>query len=169
MFTGTVTNVRPKREEWVFTRVLEMGFGVCVVRQCADRDSIPAGETAHKLALIESTGGGKLLSLPNENGNFVGNLFQLPSSLASVLCWEPNGHTNKLILSSDSIMGISESADESGGTKVWAGVQTNMESLSVRTIDNRNLLRESNEGLSAMRAFFGVSPHWSPLIPEPMT
>jgi hypothetical protein len=124
--------------------------------QSTHQESLP-GEGTPKLPLLESILGGKLLSVLNQIGNFVGNFFQLLSRLASALGWERYGHANKLILISDPIMGIGETADGSVRTEAWAGVQRHMKCFAVRPVDYRRVCGESNEKFPAVCALVAIS------------
>ncbi len=114
-------------------------------------------EANPKLALLQKIGGSKLLSVLDQLGNFVGEFFDLLGSLAWAPYRERNCHSNELILRSDSIMRVNESADGPTSAETWPGVQRYMKCFSVRSVEYRRVPGESNKCLPAVFTLVGVS------------
>ena len=89
--------------------------------------------------------------------NFIGSTLSQLKNPSSVSAWPHDSLRDVLVVRPKFIADIEEGADTSTGTKVGASVQSDVKSLPVRTVDNRDLLGDPKEGLSAVSALPGVS------------
>ena len=113
--------------------------------------------TRPKEAPVKNVRRVKLGAYLNQLRNLVSGVLCLLKNPSPISAWSQDGHSDVVIVRPQLIVDIDEGTDKSSGAKCRASMQGEVKGLSVRAIDNRDLLGEPNEGLSAVSALTGVS------------
>ena len=93
----------------------------------------------------------------NQLRDFVSGILSLLENCSQVFDRAEYAYSDVVIIQPQAIVNINENADKSTGANVRTRIQCDVEGLSVRAIDNRNLCGEAYQSLSAVSALLRIS------------